>query len=131
MQGQADVDNYEERRVIRHFVTLKILTQFHVREGVLTMRKALFTMAFALLLSTSAGSLFAQGGTGQPTEWNNFMYYPYVYYPQNFQAPVQYDHLYYRYPEERRIPVMNKNWHNFYTMPRPYHKGYHFTLDVF
>ena len=69
---------------------------------------------------------------GQPTNWQRFYYYPYVYYPHNFQTqPESYDHLYYRYPTERRIPVYNKDWHNFYPSERPYHYGHHFILDVF
>lgn len=68
---------------------------------------------------------------GQPTDWNRYFYYPYVYYPHNFQRPVSYDHLYYRYPPNRRIPVYNKGWYNFYPTKRPYHSGAHFILDVF
>ncbi len=68
---------------------------------------------------------------GQPTDWQRFYYYPYVYYPQNFQTPHQYDSLYYRYPVERRIPVYNKDWYNFYPTEKPWHKGHHFILDVF
>lgn len=69
---------------------------------------------------------------GQPNNWQRFYYYPYVYYPQNFrQGPDSYDHMYYRYPTERRIPVYNKDWHNFYPTERPYHSGHHFILDVF
>ena len=71
-------------------------------------------------------------GRGQPTDWNRFYYYPYVYYPQSFERPQgSYNHLYYRYPPSRRIPVYNKNWHNFYPSERPYHRGHHFILDVF
>ena len=87
------------------------------------------------------GSLFAPlgiapgeaeaAGVGQPPDWQRFYYYPYVYYPQNFARPQTFDHLYYRYPPERQIPVYNKNWHNFYPSPRPYHSGHHFILDVF
>jgi hypothetical protein len=68
---------------------------------------------------------------GQPTDWHRFYYYPYVYYPQNFQPLQSFDHMYHRYPPERRIPVYNKSWHNFYPSPMPYHKGHHFILDVF
>ncbi len=70
-------------------------------------------------------------GRGQPTDWHRY-YYPYVYYPHNFQSHrISYDHLYYRYPANRRIPVFDKNWHNPYTAPRPWHRGNHFKLDVF
>ena len=68
---------------------------------------------------------------GQPTDWQRFYNYPYVYYPQNFVTPYQYDSLYYRYPIERRIPVYNRDWYNFYPTERPWHKGHHFILDVF
>lgn len=71
-------------------------------------------------------------GKGQPTDWNRFNYYPYVYYPHNFQPQRgSFDHLYYRYGPEQRIPVFNKNWYNEYPSPKPYHKGHHFILDVF
>jgi hypothetical protein len=73
----------------------------------------------------------AQSGIGQPTDWGRFYYYPYVYYPQNFSRPQQYDSLYYRYPAERRIPVYNKSWYNPYPTPMPYYRGHHFYLDVF
>jgi len=89
----------------------------------------LATMAAATSLSPTPAK--AQG-YGQPTNWNRYFYYPYVYYPKNFQSPnIQYDHMYYRYPPNRRIPVYNKNWHNFYPSARPYHRGHHFILDVF
>ncbi len=71
-------------------------------------------------------------GQGQPTDWQRFYYYPYVYYPQNFRKlPESYDHMYYRYPVEKQIPVYRKDWHNFYPSERPYHMGHHFILDVF
>jgi len=68
---------------------------------------------------------------GQPNDWNRFYYYPYIYYPHNFERLESYDSLYYRYPPNRRIPVYNKGWYNEYPSPRPYHKGHHFELDVF
>ncbi|MEX0704218.1 MAG: hypothetical protein WD069_19115 [Planctomycetales bacterium] len=68
---------------------------------------------------------------GQPTDWQRFYYYPYVYYPHNFQSPQQYDHLYYRYPQNMQIPVYNRDWYNFYPTEKPWHKGHHFILDVF
>lgn len=69
---------------------------------------------------------------GQPTNWQRFYYYPYVYYPHNFQQlPESYDHLYYRYPQQKRIPVYNADWHNFYPTEKPYHSGHHYILDVF
>ena len=91
-----------------------------------TLFVATLTGAVALAPSQSHAA-----GEGQPTDWQRFYYYPYVYYPHNFQAPQQFDHMYYRYPADRRIPVYNKGWHNFYPSKRPYHYGHHFILDVF
>jgi hypothetical protein len=68
---------------------------------------------------------------GQPTDWQRFYNYPYVYYPHNYAAPVEFNSLYYRYPPSRQIPVYNKDWYNFYPTKRPYHMGHHFVLDVF
>lgn len=68
---------------------------------------------------------------GQPADWQRFYHYPYVYYPQTFQKPQTYDHMYYRYSPEMRIPVYNKNWYNFYPSEKPYHSGHHYILDVF
>ncbi len=85
-----------------------------------------------LTMAVVGGSSNAQAaGIGQPYDWGRFYYYPYVYYPHNYSAPVQYDNLYYRYPQERQIPVYNTNWHNFYPSPHPYYRGHHFILDVF
>lgn len=98
-------------------------------------RKIIFGLIVASV--TIAGSLLTTSdaraaGRGQPTNWQRFYNYPYVYYPQNFQRlPESYDHLYYRYPVQKQIPVYNKNWHNFYPSDRPYHSGHHFILDVF
>jgi hypothetical protein len=77
------------------------------------------------------GNTAEAGGQGQPTDWTNFNHYPYIYYPHNFQKPQQFNHMYYRYPAERRIPVFNKDWHNFYLMEQPYYMGYHDIMDVF
>jgi hypothetical protein len=98
--------------------------------------RTLFSMLFVLttlLVSLDLTAASAKAQTpGQPTDWNRYFYYPYVYYPQNFQpSNVQYDHMYYRYPANRRIPVYNKAWYNFYPSAKPYHKGHHFILDVF
>ena len=100
------------------------------------MSKRIMIAALTMLASVSLTGYFGQqtceaAGEGQPTDWNRFNYYPYVYYPHNFQQPQEYNHMYYRYPQNRQIPVYNQNWHNFYQMERPYHKGYHFHLDVF
>ena len=39
--------------------------------------------------------------------------------------------LYYRYPQEMRIPVYNKQWHNMYPEGALYHRGHHMMLDTF
>lgn len=90
-------------------------------------------LAAMMAVSTENSSSEAKAaGRGQPTDWNRFYYYPYVYYPHNFQQQQQsYNHMYYRYPPNRRIPVYNKDWFNFYPSKRPYHRGHHFILDVF
>jgi hypothetical protein len=74
------------------------------------------------------------GGTYSIRDWERFYHYPYVWYPQNFWGNEYYrsaDSLYYRYPAEMRIPVYNKQWHNYYPSGRKYHSGAHFALDVF
>ena len=98
-------------------------------------RRLIYTLllfAGTVIMTTGLMSNTAEAaGRGQPNDWNRFYYYPYVYYPQSFKQPVEsYNHLYYRYPASRRIPVYNENWHNFYPSPRPYHRGHHFLLDV-
>jgi hypothetical protein len=84
-------------------------------------------------------------------DWERFYHYPYVFYPQNFWGNEYYrsaEHLYYRYPPEMRIPVYNKQWHNYYPEAASwdrymnhqyrfvptggrYHMGHHFILDTF
>ena len=67
-------------------------------------------------------------------DWNRFYHYPYVYYPQNFWGADYYrssEDLYHRYPPEMRVPVYNKQWHNYYPQGRKYHSGHHFILDTF
>lgn len=76
----------------------------------------------------------AWGASAAAPDWNRFYHYPYVYYPQNFYSPQYFqsaDDLYYRYPQEMRIPVYNKKWQNYYPSGRRYHYGHHFILDVF
>lgn len=68
------------------------------------------------------------------TDWERFYHYPYLYYPQNFYGNDYYrsaESLYYRYPQEMRIPVYNRGWQNYYPQRRRYHMGHHFNLDVF
>lgn len=74
------------------------------------------------------------GGQYNLRDWERFYHYPYVYYPQNFWGNEYYrssESMYYRYPQEMRVPVYNKAWHNYYPAGRRYHWGHHFQLDVF
>lgn len=92
---------------------------------------SLMTLVSTIAISAFSPNAAHAAGNGQPTDWNRFYNYPYVYYPHNFERPKSYDHMYYRYPVSRRIPVYNTNWHNFYPSKRPYHSGHSFILDVF
>ena len=67
-------------------------------------------------------------------DWNRLYHYPYVWYPQNFYQDGYYqsaNDLYYRYPQEMRVPVYNRAWQNYYPKNRRYYQGHHFHLDVF
>ena len=73
-------------------------------------------------------------GSQSVQSWDRFYHYPYVYYPQNYLGSNYMrsaDDLYYRYPQEMRVPVYNRKWHNYYPSSRPYHRGHQFVLDVF
>lgn len=105
-------------------------------------RRALFLFvgAIALLVITSSRCEAQQAygrawGSSRPVyDWDRFYHYPYVYYPQNFWTNQYYrssGSLYYRYPQEMRIPVYNKQWYNYYPSERCYHRGHQFNLDVF
>lgn len=106
-------------------------------------RRTLLAACGALLIVgvfsvSSAQAQNAYGRTWSRTyntqDWQRFYHYPYVYYPQNFWGPDYYkssDDLYYRYPQEMRIPVYNKQWHNEYPQARRYHTGHHFILDTY
>ena len=102
-----------------------------------------------ILLALTCASVFAicqssarveaqqpgQWGSGYTYQnWNRFYHYPYVYYPQNFRSNDYYrsaQDMYYRYPQEMRVPVYNKQWQNYYPVGRKFHYGHHFMLDVF
>lgn len=96
------------------------------------------------------------GHTYNTHDWERFYHYPYVFYPQNYWGNEYYrsaESLYYRYPQEMRVPVYNRSWQNYYmqglcpyhnrngvlgqTMMGPsptvgrYHWGHQFILDVF
>lgn len=96
----------------------------------------------ALAIVSQPESAEAQQPQGFQTTWSaqsaqnmdRFYHYPYVYYPQNYWSNNYYrsaDNMYYRYPAEMRIPVYNRNWHNYYPSPRRYHFGHHFLTDIF
>lgn len=108
------------------------------------LRKAILAFALVATALTTVGSDFAQGeerafgrswgGQYGTRDWERFYHYPYVYYPQNFYGNEYYrssDDLYYRYPQEMRTPVYNRQWHNPYPEGRRYHQGHQFILDVF
>lgn len=99
------------------------------------LRRIVLTGVICLASATAmfgGNSAAEAAGRGQPTDWKRFFYYPYVYYPHNFQRPdVSNDSLYHRYGPQSRIPVQNKNWHNFYSTEQPWYRGHHFNLDVF
>ncbi len=106
------------------------------RRTILVLLFAGLVAGFVLSSDAQAQQAFGQqwGRTYSTQDWNRFYHYPYVYYPQNFWSTDYYrsaEDLYYRYPPEMRIPVYNKQWHNYYPQSRRYHKGHHFTLDVF
>ena len=91
-----------------------------------------------LCIATDAEAQQAYGrqwGRSYSTQdWNRMYHYPYVWYPQNFWGSDYYrssEDLYHRYPPEMRIPVYNRQWHNYYPQARKYHSGSHFLLDVF
>jgi hypothetical protein len=111
-------------------------------EGDSMLRKLLLAAVCGLgLVAVSGSDAEAQqaygrnwGNTYNTRDWERFYHYPYVYYPQNYWGNEYYrssDHLYYRYPPEMRVPVYNKQWHNYYPQTRKYHSGHQFILDVF
>ena len=51
------------------------------------------------------------GGAMGANDWERFYHYPYFFYPQNFWGQEYYkssNSLYYRYPNEMRVPVYNR-----------------------
>ena len=94
-------------------------------------KRLLMISVIAITASVGMPTQVEAAPPGQPSDWQRFYHYPYVYYPHSFRKPQQYDSLYYKYPQEMRIPVYNKSWYNFYPTNKPYHSGHHFILDVF
>jgi hypothetical protein len=91
------------------------------------MRRAILTLACAVVLVVGLSATPAQaqqrsygrvwGGQYGNHDWERFYHYPYVYYPQNFYGNDYYrssEDLYYRYPQEMRTPVYNRQWMNYY-----------------
>ncbi len=92
----------------------------------------LIVLMTLVVFSTCSPTQARAANEGQPTDWHRFYYYPYVYYPHNFQRPQgSFNHMYYRYPQNRQIPVFNRDWYNFYTDDNQWHSGHAFILDVF
>jgi hypothetical protein len=112
--------------------------------GTAMIRRLVLAIGLALAVYAAFGSTDAQaqeraysrvwGGQYGRTDWERFYHYPYVWYPQNFWGNEYYrssEDLYFRYPPEMRVPVYNKQWHNYYPEGRRYHQGHQFILDVF
>lgn len=111
--------------------------------GKAMIRRALMILAAFVLLTAcfAVADAHAQnaygvrwGGPVKTHNWERFYHYPYTYYPHNFYGHEYYrsaEDLYYRYPQEMRIPVYNRKWFNYYPEERRYHWGHHFILDVF
>ena len=107
------------------------------------MRRAILAMLFTAVIGLAVASecqadqrAFGRvwGNTYSIQDWDRFYHYPYVYYPHSYWGSEYYrsaEDLYYRYPPEMRVPVYNKQWHNFYPSPRRDPWGHHFNLDVF
>ena len=96
---------------------------------------AVFAIANQAAESQAQERAFGQTWGGRnATNMDRFYHYPYVYYPQNYWGNEYFksaDSMYYRYPQEMRIPVYNRHWHNYYPESRRYHWGHHFITDVF
>ena len=116
-----------------------------IRQMTLALGLAVGMVAFGLAAEAQAQQAYGQswGRTYNTRDWERFYHYPYVYYPQNFWGGEYYrssENMYHRYPPEMRIPVYNRQWHNYYpgtprygnkVVPRRYHSGHQFVLDVF
>jgi hypothetical protein len=106
-------------------------------------QRTLLLLLCAAAIATALAATTAQaeqaynrqwGSSYTTQDWNRFYHYPYIYYPENFWGADYYrscDNLYYRYPVQMRIPVYNRQWHNYYPEDRRYYQGHHFQLDVF
>ena len=99
------------------------------------MRRAILVCVTAALFAVAVGAEHAQAQNQQRAygrvwgnaygshDWERFYHYPYVFYPHNYWAGEYFrssESLYYRYPPEMRVPVYNKQWHNYYPEGRPH-----------
>lgn len=98
-------------------------------------------LLFGLFFAFAAEQVQAQNPGRRPAsfrrydaqDWGRFYHYPYVYYPQSFRSLDQYksaDSLYYRYDRPMQVPTYNPYWQNYYPVPRRFHEGSHFVLDI-
>jgi hypothetical protein len=99
-------------------------------------------LAVAVIIAASPQTAEAQnkaygaqwGAQNSAGNMERFYHYPYVTYPHNYYGNNYMrsaDSMYYRYPKEMRIPVYNKDWHNYYPSGRRYHWGHQFLTDIF
>jgi hypothetical protein len=95
------------------------------------LKRILLVVIIAAVAAIACPDRAAAAPPGQPSDWQRFYHYPYVYYPHSFQKPRVNNSLYYKYQPSQRIPVYNRNWYNFYPSEKPYHSGHHYILDVF
>ena len=107
-----------------------------IRRTVLVLLCAAFVLTVLGAADAQAQQAYGRqwGRSYSTQDWNRLYHYPYVYYPQNFWGSDYYrssEDLVFRYPPEMRIPVYNRQWHNYYPQARRYHSGHHFGLDVF
>jgi len=96
------------------------------------MLKRLLLLAIFTVMATSiiSSQEVHAAPPGQPSDWQRFYHYPYIYYPHSFRKPQTYNSLYHRYSPEMQIPVYNKANYNFYPTEKLYHSGHHFILDA-
>ncbi len=103
---------------------------------------AVFFCATVLYFACASSEAAAQqqaygrqwGRTYSIEDWNRYYHYPYKYYPQNYQSQDYYRAMSnpgQQYPKEMQIPAQyDKSWQNYFPVPRKYHFGRHFNLDI-
>jgi hypothetical protein len=93
------------------------------------MRLKTFVLGCAALLGTLCGA-----ANSQADEWGKYYHYPYNYFQQYYWSPYDYQPVYdyqYRYPQQMRVVPKRHGWRSWHTQDKPWHRGYHFVLDVF